>query len=531
MHEDGERITYGLFWKRVGAIAHALAKDHGVKHGDRVAICMRNLPEWMMAFCAITSIGAVAVPVNGLWTPDELEYGMADSGSCVCFADEPRLDKYAGIKNFPASIKAIIAVRSTDKAVAAAAAKLGKKCAIKSYESLVGPHQAAATPAPSKAIDKDDNAIIMYTSGTTNNPKGVILTHRSVLSALKVLGFLGEMGKRLVPPRPATAPKPATILTVPLFHATGSHALFLGSFLADGRKLVIMTKWNATEALKLVERERITTFTGVPTMAYELINHPEFGKYDTSSLEAVGGGGAPTPPKQVEQVSKKFKNAQPGQGYGLTETNAITCLNSAENYKLRPTSCGQPVINVAVKVVSVDDVTKEMPVGEPGELLIRGPSVMKGYWNKPEATREAITPDGWFRSGDLAKVDKDGFVYILDRVKQIIIRGGENISCSTVEAAVYELDGILEAAAIGVPDDRLGEEVGIAVVVRAGRTITLADIQQVCRGKIANYMIPTHLFVWHEPQLPRGGTGKIQKRDIIEHFALKKNNPPKKAKL
>jgi long-chain acyl-CoA synthetase len=319
-------------------------------------------------------------------------------------------------------------------------------------------------------------------------------------------------GAAAEPPNKPSA-NPAVLLNVPLFHATGLLAVLMISIVV-GRKTVFMYKWEPEAALKLVEKEKITQFTGVPTMILEMLQHPNFSKYDTSSLEGVGGGGAPPPPQMVKDVGKKFKKASAGQGYGLSETSAFTTLIGGPAFVAKPTSCGRPVPGCTIEIWDLDS---NQPLPEPesiGKVMIKGANVMKEYWRNPKATAEAITPTGYFDSGDIGKIDKDGYVYILDRAKQLLIRGGENIATAEVEAAVYNHDQVAECAVIGVDHPTLGEEVGVAIHPKPGGapSITLESIRQAC-ASLANFKKPTHVFIYHEP-LPKGATGKILKRQI-----------------
>lgn len=501
---DNERLTYTQTFERVAALGWYLKEVLFVKKGDRVAIAMRNYPEWIISFMAITSIGAIAVPMNGWWIGHEIEYAVNDSGSTVFIGDQERVDRLAIVLSKFHSPPTIVCIRST-KPLPPGSAK---------YEDIL--KLGAGKAMPQVEVNVDDDATIFYTSGTTGYPKGVCSTHGNILQALMGYVSLGEVGKRLnlTPPATDEPIQESILLPIPLFHNTGSHAVFLISFFM-GRKVVLMLKWDAKKALELIEREKVTSFTGVPTMSWEMMQHPDFSKYNTSSLKSVAGGGAATAPTMVRAISNKFKGSMPAQGYGLTETNAFTCINMGDNYLRKPSSCGRPLATSEVKVV--DDNDKEVPIGQPGELLIRGPGVMRCYWNKPEDTSKVISPDGWFRSGDIATVDEEGYVYIVDRSKDLVIRGGENISCVEVENAAYEFPGIMECAVFGLPDVRLGEEVCIAIYPKQGHKINLDELKQHLTKILATYKIPSKYFILKE-QLPRGATGKIVKRTLKEEI-------------
>ncbi len=297
-----------------------------------------------------------------------------------------------------------------------------------------------------------------------------------------------------------------TLLSVPLFHATGCHSVLITAAMTGGM-IVLMRKWDTSRALELIEREKVTVFGGVPTMAWQVVTSPHFGDYDTSSLTNVSYGGAPAPPALVDKIKEKLPNRSPGNGYGLTETSSVTTYNGGVNYLEHPESVGPPVAVCDVKVV--DPSGEEVPTGEVGELVIQGPNIIKGYWNRPEATAEAFV-GGWFHSGDLARVDDEGFVYIVDRAKDMLIRGGENIYCAEVEAAMYEHPAVTDAAVIGVPHEELGEEVGAVVCLRPDAKLTEDALRSFLRERIAAFKVPSHLW-FREGDLPRNPGGKILK--------------------
>jgi long-chain acyl-CoA synthetase len=370
---------------------------------------------------------------------------------------------------------------------------------------------------PEVTIDPDSDACIFYTSGTTGHPKGAQQTHRGCVSNIMNMAFWGTcvttVGQRngTVPIPPPDAPPPATasLLTTPLFHVTAnncvSHAATLG-----GGKLVFMYKWDATEALKLVEREKITALTGVPVMSRELISHPDFDKYDTSTLLSVGGGGAQLQPDLVGKIDQTVKTARPNTGYGMTETCGIITSISADYFVDKPASCGPAMPSFETRIVDADG--NELPAGSVGELWVRGGPVIKGYLNRPEATAETIT-DGWLHTGDIARIDEDGFIFIVDRAKDMVLRGGENVYCAEVESALYEHGAVAEATVFGVPDDRLGEEVGAAVYLKAGTALTADALRDHCRERISAHKVPRYIWFVTEP-LPRNANGKFLKREL-----------------
>jgi long-chain acyl-CoA synthetase len=497
-----ERYTFGQAYQHSCEIGTALVQRYGVSKGDRVAILSRNNPQWMMAFIAITAVGGVAVPMNAWWTTKELDYGIADSGATVVVADRARAERLApivgkhGLRLITIDDCSGLAVDHTP---------LGE---------LLEAYAGASMPQVDIALE--DHATIMYTSGSTGHPKGALSSHRCVLSALYSWMCQGVATKMAAPQEArGEGLPPSALVTIPLFHCTASHSAFLLS-LVVGRKMVIMHKWDAQEALRLIEKERITWFNGVPTMSAELQAAAEKTDRDISSLTEIMAGGAARPPEQVKKISGTFKKSAPGIGYGLTETNAVGAVNAGAFYVARPDSSGRVVPAVTeFRVVGEDGCTKAP--GERGELCIKSPANILCYWNKPEATAEAFV-DGWFHTGDVAYLDEDGFVYIVDRIKEIINRGGENISCVEVEAAIYAHPGIHEVAVFGLPDDRLGEIVGAAIVLRDGVEMTADELRAYLAGHVASFKIPAHIWFRTE-QLPRIASGKIFKRQIKADYA------------
>lgn len=492
-----ERYTYTEGYQHSCEFGAALLERYRLSKGDRVAILSRNNPQWMMAFIGTTAVGGVAVPMNAWWTTEELDYGFADSGARIVVADRARVKRLLPIaKKYGLQIIAIddcsdLGVEQTP------------------FAELLRDHHGASMPAVEVALD--DYATIMYTSGSTGHPKGSLSSHRGVLSALYSWMCMGVATKIAATQEVREQGlSPAALVTIPLFHCTGSHSAFMLS-LVVGRKMVIMHKWDAEEALRLIEAEKITWFNGVPTMSAELQAAAETTDRDISSLTEIMAGGAARPPDQVKKISGTFKKSVPGIGYGLTETNALGTVNAGAFYIARPDSAGRAVPAVTeFRIVGEDGA--ELPAGERGELCIKSPANILGYWNKPEATAEAFV-DGWFHTGDVAYLDEDGFLYIVDRIKDIIIRGGENISCLEVEAAIYAHPGVNEAVVFGLPDDRLGEIVGAAVVMREGIEMNAETLRDYLTERLAGFKIPAHIWFRTE-QLPRIASGKIFKRQI-----------------
>ncbi len=363
---------------------------------------------------------------------------------------------------------------------------------------------------PDVEIDPDDDATILYTSGTTGHPKGAVSTHRAVLSALMAFAARGAVNALRDPEDPdPDRPQTAFMLCVPLFHVTGLVPVMLGAFVG-GSKLVMTYKWDPERALELIEQERVTSFVGVPTMSWDLLESPSFAERDTSSLRSVGGGGAPMPPELVKRIDDNFRRGRPSLGYGMTETNAYGPGNSGDDFISHPTSTGRQVPVMDIKVT--DPLGNDLPQGETGEIWFRGPMLIRGYWNRPEATSDTIV-DGWLRSGDIGRVDDEGFVYVSDRAKDMILRGGENIYCAEVEAAIYEHPSVYEAAVYGIPHERLGEELACHVMVKPGQTLEVGDLQRFVGERLANFKVPTRVTIVTE-QLPRNASGKILKREL-----------------
>lgn len=495
---ESERWTMPQVLEMAGQIGHALVEEFGVEHGDRVAIAMRNYPEWIAAFAAITSIGAVVVPMNAWWVTEELVFAIEDSGSKVVIADDERLQRM--VQAEPGEIDATIIVARPSGEL---------PDGVRSLDDVL----VAGTTMPEVAIDPDDDMTILYTSGTTGRPKGAVSTHRAVLSALLSFAARAAVGA-LVDGDDAAADdddptQTAFMLCVPLFHVTGLVPVMLGSFVS-GAKLVMTYKWEPNRALELIEQEQVTNFVGVPTMSWDLLEAETFAERDTSSLKSVGGGGAPMPPELVKRIDDNFSRGRPGLGYGMTETNAYGPQNAGDDFIAHPTSTGRPVPIMDLKVTDLDGTT--LPTGETGEIWFRAPSLIRGYWNRPEATAETIV-DGWLRSGDIGHLDDEGFVYVSDRAKDMILRGGENIYCAEVEAAIYEHPAVYEAAVYGIPDERLGEELACHVMVKDGESLSVGDLQQFVAERLAKFKVPTTVTIVTE-QLPRNASGKILKRDL-----------------
>ena len=500
VYED-ETWTFSQVMARVDEIADALVNRYGVAKGDRVAIAMRNYPEWIFTFAAVTSVGGIAVCMNAWWTAEEMAYGLEDSGAKVLMADIERArTAEASLAKF--GVKAIC-VRHEGELPAG----------VDRLEDVL----TAGASMPAVEVNEGDDATILYTSGTTGFPKGAVSSHYAVLNALRAFACRAIVGAMTQPPKEPNPFDACFILAVPLFHVTGLVPVMMSCFV-NGIKLVIMYKWTPERALELVERERVTQFVGVPTMTIDLLESPDFESRDTSSLASVGGGGAPAPPEMVSRVDKSFKRARPGLGYGMTETNAYGPQNSGDDYIRKPRSSGRAVPILEVKCF--DENMNPLGPGEVGEICFRGPNLIRGYWNKASATADTIV-DGWLKSGDLGRIDEEGFVFVEDRAKDMVLRAGENIYCAEVEAVIYEFEAVHEAAVFGMPHYRLGEEVAVAIMTKRGHTLDVDALLEHVATKLAKFKIPTIVELSDEP-LPRNASGKILKKDIRDTLVARR---------
>jgi long-chain acyl-CoA synthetase len=510
VYED-ERLTYEAHYRAVSALAHVLADRYGVTKGDRVAIAMRNLPEWSIAFWAGIAIGAVVTPLNGWGTGDDLAYGLTDSGSKVAVVDAERLERLqpylAGI-----NLAGVIAVRTPREALGPAVL----------LEDLIGPASGYGglpdRAPPDNGLAPDDEATILYTSGTTGRPKGALGTHRNAISNLISVGF--SAARAIVrrtgappPAPPADAPQRAMLLPVPLFHVTGSHSVLIPC-LASGSKMVLMHRWTPARALELIERERINGLTGVPTMIWQLLECADFARRDLSSLEGMSYGGAAAAPELTQRVRELFPSFWPGQGYGATETTSVATANAGEDYLRKPDSVGLAVPVDDVRIVDPQD--NPLPPGGVGEICVYGPNVVKGYWNKPEATAAAFV-DGWYHTGDVGRMDEEGFVYVMDRIKDMLIRGGENIYCVEIEDALYAHPSVIDAAVVGLPHRVLGEEVGAAVRLREGAAATGPQLRAHVAKLLPAHKVPVLIDV-RVDELPKNASGKTLKNVLREQL-------------
>jgi long-chain acyl-CoA synthetase len=526
VYED-ERMTFVEHFRTVAALSRSLVDRYGIGKGNRVAIAMRNLPEWIIAFWASIAAGAVVVPLNAWWTGGELAYGLADSGTSVVFCDEERKERILPELADVPDLRFMVVTNEEPEpnggrrpATSGEADRPGgPPLPLVTFVDAVGPVTEDST-LPEIDIAPDDDATIFYTSGTTGRPKGAVGSHRNSASNMMNLFFVASSGAmRRNGPSIEAGPttQNSNLLSVPLFHATGCHAILVSNTMAGG-KLVMMHHFDPERALELIERERITIFGGVPAMVMQVIDSPSFATRDTSSVRSISYGGAPCPPGLVRRIKEHFPGGAPGQGYGLTETSAMTTMNSGDDYVRKPDSVGPPAPVCDVAVVAEDYEHDEPPLGEPpdpsaiGELWIKGPNVVRGYWKRPEETAMVFTR-GWLHTGDIGRIDEEGFVHVVDRAKDMIIRGGENVYCVEVEAALYEHPAVADDAVIGVPHPVLGEEVGAIIVLRPGTEVGADELARFVGERLAAFNVPTRFWFRADP-LPRNPAGKVLKRQL-----------------
>ncbi|MGH9058003.1 MAG: class I adenylate-forming enzyme family protein [Acidimicrobiales bacterium] len=503
VYED-ETYTFAEHFRAVAHQASVLRDSFGIREGDRVAIVMRNFPEWSIAFWAAACAGAVVVPLNAWWTAEELQYGLEDSGSKLLFVDRERETRLRDVWDQLPGVETVIVARADSQ---------GTDAGHLDFADVLG-EPAADVDLPVVEIGPESDATIFYTSGTTGRPKGALGTHRNICTNPMSLVYVAMRGALRVGAAGAEASdQSAYLLSVPLFHATGCHSILVVNTLVGG-KLVMMHHWDPGRALELIERERITIFGGVPAMAMQVLDHPDFDRRDTSSVKSVGYGGAPAPAQLVQRIKEHFPGGGASNGYGMTETSSLSTMNQGDDYVRKPDSVGPPVPVVDVKVV--DPLGQDLPDGAIGELWIKGPNVVKGYWRNPDATAETFS-DGWVHTGDVARIDDEGFVYIVDRAKDMLIRGGENIYCVEIEDILYQHPAVADAAVIGIPDEVLGEEVGVVVQRRPDVPVSEGDLQEHVRLHLAAFKVPVKVWFLDEP-LPRNPAGKILKRQLRDEL-------------
>ncbi len=494
---DGERLTFAELNQHANRAAKALAAGWGIRKGDRVAIAMRNAPGWIVAYMAVLKAGGIATLINGWWEAGELRHALELTGPALVLADAPRAKRIG-----ETGLGIEMVVLPIERPIEEAMAPLLER-------------GTRGSEAELPEVTPEDDATILFTSGSTGAAKGAVSTHRAVTSGVYAytISLAVLLGIKESEGNPPVNP-PRTMVAVPLFHVTGEVPVMLNSF-AIGRGMVLLRKWDAGEALRLIQEETVTYFVGVPTMSLELMQHPDREKYDLSSLTDLAAGGAPRPVSHVKRLQESFRGAQPALGYGLTETNAAGCGNFWQNYADKPASTGRPQKPI-IEVAILGGGDRHLPTAERGEVAIRAACLFRAYWNDAPSTRAAFTDDGFFRTGDIGYLDEDEYLFIVDRKKDIIIRGGENISSQELEAACYAHPELSEASVFGVADERLGE-VPAAVVYSEGGALDEAKLLGFLEGRLAKFKIPAHVWVHDEP-LPKLGTGKIDKVSLRDRY-------------
>ncbi len=505
---EGERISFAEFFRRADAAGHQLVKEYGIAPGERAAIVMRNYPEWLMAFVAIGSIGAVPVPINSWGRETEIRYALEDSGSRVAFFDEARCQLAAdACKDL--GIKAIVA-RPESKPPDLGAAR--------DWEDFLA--GALGQPMPQVQADTEAPALLMYTSGTTGRPKGVLSRQRQVCQAIfnfECTGLaMGMVNGDIMGAVMKDGDSFSSLLAVPLFHVSGCHAAFLIN-LRSGRQITMMYKWDPVQALHYIEEEKVGLLGVAPAMMMELLQHPAFDDANTSSLFSLGGGGSAFPPDLAPLIEEKAPGRMPGCGYGSTESNAAACTMNGHLFRERPTACGlqSPIMEVQIR----DEELRPLSRGKRGEIWLYGPTVADGYWNRPEETADCFR-DGWYRSGDIGFLDEDGYLHIVDRIKDMVIRAGENISSQEVEAALSGHPEVMDAAVYGLPHKRLGEELAATVRPNTGTALQAEDLREHVAEQLAHFKVPVHIEIDPAP-LPRNAAGKVLKNELRERHAKK----------
>ncbi|KTE26607.1 MULTISPECIES: class I adenylate-forming enzyme family protein [unclassified Sphingopyxis] len=496
--EGDERLSFKQVYAAARKVAAGLIDGHGVQRGDRVGLAMRNANAWCVAYIGILLAGGCATLLNGWWQGGELAAGIDDAEAKLVIADAQRAARLAepGVSH-GAQVVALDITKPIDEAIAPLAA---------------GGSAETALPV----LTGQDLATILFTSGSTGQSKGAYSRHEAVVQAIfnyvtqtaSIVHLLTEDGLM-------SDIQPATLICTPLFHVTAEIPVFLQSF-ALGRKLVLMPKWNADEAMRLIQDEKCNYFVGVPLMSYEILVSPNRKNYDLSTCKSYAGGGAPRPPEHVRRLASEMGDAKPLLGYGLTETNAVGCGIINENYVEKPLSTGpasKPLVDLAI----LDELGNELPQGSVGEVCMRSVCNFEGYWNNEAATKAAFFDNGYFRSGDLGYLDADGYLFIVDRKKDIIIRGGENISCQEVEAAIYEHAEVNECAVFGLPDERLGECVGAVVWMKPGSALTADELTAFLNARLAPYKVPCRIWMSNEA-LPKLGSEKIDKVSLRNRY-------------
>ena len=496
--QGDRRLTYGEHDRQARVLARSLAQL-GVQRGDRVALVSANVPEWVITWWACAILGATLVPLNAWWKADELEFGLSDSESKVLIADARRIALLRDrLGELPALQHVFVIDGPADSTVRAFA------------ELVADPSDPGIPESP---IDEDDVLAILYTSGTTGRPKGATVSHRQAVANVQNIIVMGvaQAMRGTPPPEAAAGLQSSSLLVVPLFHVTGCLSTMTLSY-ATGGKVVLMPvgRFDPDVAMQIIERDKVTSIGGVPTIMWRILESPNLDKYDLTTVKRASYGGAPAAPELVERIERVFPHMRKTltTAYGLTETASVATAHGGDDYFAHPGSVGRAAPTVELRVV--DDRGVDQPAGERGEIWIKGPTVMAhGYWRRPDANASAFT-DGWFHTGDIGYLDRDGFLYLVDRAKDMIIRGGENVYCVEIENVLFDHPDVVDAAVVGVPHKELGEEVKAVVQVRPGSTTTAEDLRDFCRARLADFKVPAYVDLSADP-LPRNPAGKVLK--------------------
>lgn len=502
-HYDDVTITYGDAHQQVTAVA-AWLLERGVKKGDRVAVGMRNYPEWAMAHWAIQCIGAVTVSLNAWWISDELKYAFTDSGAIAAIVDGERLDRLSDDLISDLGVHSVLVVRGNARPGTFAWTDIANN---------------TAAVLPDVEIRTDDDATILYTSGTTGFPKGAAGSHRNYITniwnGLFAVALAGKMAGIASVLTEAPKPQAIAFTTFPYFHIAGLCGMT--SHTNNGGAIVSQFKWDPTDAMRLIEKYKVASFGGVPTVVRSMLEHPDRDKYDLSSLTAISQGGAPVAPDSVARIESDFAGkVSAANGYGLTETTAAIIGNSGASYFAKKDSVGLPYVGTDIRIVGEDG--QDVPAGSIGEIWVYGPNNVRGYWNKPEETAKAFT-NGWFHTGDAGLIDPDGFIYVVDRIKDMVLRGGENVYCVEVETVLFEAEAVKDCAVIGISHDKLGEEVAAVIVAADGYGPSSADdVLRHLSSRLAAFKVPSKVF-WHHEDLPRNAAGKVLKKDLRDLYS------------
>lgn len=504
-HGDQDFIVYGHrrysfeeFVDLANSVSRTLAEDFGVGPGDRIAVLSANNPEWCLSFWGAVDMGAILVGLNGWWKTDEILYGLADSGAKVLVADGRRFERIADHLDQCPELEAVFLVDTEPGDV-------GTDPRLHHFDVLTRRPNAGF---PDIDISEDDPAVIFYTSGTTGRPKGAISTHRNMVANLQNTIFNTVANAMADPDTGGGGGQTTGLLTSPLFHVSGCHSSLVVGMLGGVKLVIPEGRFDPDTALRLIQDEQVTIWATVPTMVWRVCEHPARHDYDTSTVTSVAFGGSPSAEELQRKVRDTFPNVRStSNAYGLTESSSVATVISGQEARDRPDSVGPPVPVVDIAVIAPDG--HEVPNGHTGEVLIKGPIIMPGYWNKPKATAETVV-DGWLHTGDIGYLDDDGFLFITDRAKDMIIRGGENIYCVEIEQRLVDHPAVADAAVIGVPHPELGEEVKAVVQVQPGATLDEHGVQQWVAETLANFKVPAYVELTTD-KLPRNASGKLLK--------------------